>query len=139
MRTYFSSWSPARNSTDLLGLASKLRPYAALHPWAMNIVHCHCCKRFTHGSQPYPRRTCLPAKRMLVAFLYNSVLLQVVAFVAASVCVHCKTESGDTSVKALVATLRKRLSAARNLLPPRVHNVQVQISALPHQVGKRQT
>ena len=49
-----------------------------------------------------------------------------VAFIAVHACVHCGPESGDNSVKALVATLRKRLSAARESLPPCVRNVQVQ-------------
>ena len=68
--------------------------------------------------------------------------VQVVAFIAVSVCVHCKAEHNDTSVKALVATLRKRLSAARDSLPPTVLNLQVQRwslqvqnGPLPHQEG----
>ena len=55
----------------------------------------------------------------------RGVLCWQVAFTAGSACVHSKSEPGDTSARALVATLRKRLSVARDLLPPSICSVQV--------------
>ena len=47
------------------------------------------------------------------------------AFTAVSACVHCEPEPRDTSAKALIATLRKRLSLTSNPLPPYACDVQV--------------
>ena len=38
---------------------------------------------------------------------------------------HCEHEPGDASLMALAATLRKRLSQARESVPPYVHELQV--------------
>ena len=43
-----------------------------------------------------------------------------VAFTAVSACMHCEQEHCDTSAKALIATLRKRLSVACDSLQPYV-------------------
>ena len=50
-----------------------------------------------------------------------------VAFIAVSAYLHLETEPSDTSAKALVATLRKRLSAARDALPQFLRDVQVRM------------
>ena len=46
-----------------------------------------------------------------------------VASIAVGACVHA--EPGNTCVKALVATLRKRLALARGLVAPCMRGVQV--------------
>ena len=49
---------------------------------------------------------------------------------AVSAYLHCEPEPGDGSCKALVATLRKRLSRARDLVPPNIRELQVRAAAL---------
>ena len=45
--------------------------------------------------------------------------------IAVCACVYCKSEPGDARAKALVATLRKRLSIAHGSAPLCVRMVQV--------------
>ena len=47
------------------------------------------------------------------------------AVIAVGACVYCETEPGDASAKALIATLRKRLSLAHDSVPLCVRMVQV--------------
>ena len=52
------------------------------------------------------------------------------AFAAVSAYLHCTPEPGDTSTKALAATLRKRLSLAPDLTPPYVRKLQVRLGPM---------
>ena len=46
---------------------------------------------------------------------------------------HCEHEPGDTSLKALAATMRKRLSQPRESVPPYLHQLQVHGEPVPAQ------
>ena len=52
---------------------------------------------------------------------------------AGSAYLHCEHEPGETSLMALVATLRKRLSQARESVPLYVHHIQVHRGPAPAQ------
>ena len=54
------------------------------------------------------------------------------AFVAVSTHLHCVLEPGDTSAMALVATLRKRLSLARDSMSADARKLQVPVNVMPY-------
>ena len=62
--------------------------------------------------------------------LTEGILLQM-ALMGACTYLKCEPEPGDTSTKALVATLRKQLSLARNHVPPFIRKFQVRMGTMP--------
>ena len=63
---------------------------------------------------------------MQSAALMGALRLQA-PFLAVTAYLHCKAEPGDTCTAALVATLRKRLTLAREAVPPHVRKLQVRM------------
>ena len=57
------------------------------------------------------------------------------AFMGISAYLNAEPEPGDASAKALLATLRKRLSLSRNLVSPHARYFQVRMQTMPYTNG----